>query len=72
MQKFSGPLPEVVTYKMQTKRSLFVIEVQTLFYILGKNTCRPLHNFFSFFLPKIRKLTNFKGNTSKESNGIAL
>ena len=52
MQKFSGPLHEVVTYKMQTKRSLFVIEVQTLFYILGKNTCRPLHNFFSFFYLK--------------------
>lgn len=70
MQKFSGPLPEVVTYKMQTKRSLFVIEVQTLFYILGKNTCR--HVVFLLFLPKIRKLTNFKGHTSKESNSIAL
>ena len=45
MQKFGGPLPELVTYKMQTKRSLFVIEVQTLFYILEKNTCGPLHIF---------------------------
>ena len=49
MQKFSGPLPEVVTYKMQTKRSLFVIEVQTLFYILERIHVDPYTIFSPFF-----------------------